>query len=78
MQMEINNGIKVVNYIVKMDSDVGYSQGMNFVAAFLLTKMPEEQAFWMFQTLMTHPRFNLRNFYNDDIVGLLVSKYQVG
>lgn len=29
------------------DRDVGYCQGMNFIAAMFITIMPEEQAFWM-------------------------------
>lgn len=29
------------------DNDVGYCQGMNFIAAMFLTLMPEEEAFWM-------------------------------
>jgi len=29
------------------DRDVGYCQGMNFIAAMFITIMPEEEAFWM-------------------------------
>ena len=29
------------------DREVGYCQGMNFIAAMFITMMPEEEAFWM-------------------------------
>lgn len=34
--------------------DVGYCQGMNFIAAFLLIFLPEIEAFWIFSQLMDH------------------------
>jgi len=43
------------------DRDVGYCQGMAFVAALLLTYMPEEAAFWTFVALMR--RRGLRAHY---------------
>jgi hypothetical protein len=45
------------------DPQVGYCQGMNFVAAFLLTKMTEENAYWTLYTVMTRPQYRLRLFY---------------
>jgi hypothetical protein len=34
------------------DRDVGYCQGMNFIAGMLLTLMSEEEAFWLFTSIM--------------------------
>lgn len=58
------------------DPEVGYCQGMNFVAAFLLTKMSEEHAYWALYTVMTRPQYRLRLFYLPDLSGLLVAKHQ--
>jgi len=58
------------------DPQVGYCQGMNFVAAFLLTKMSEEDAYWTLYTVMNLPRLNLRKFFLPDLSQLHVCKYQ--
>jgi len=59
-----------------IDSEVGYCQGMNFVAAQFLTVMPETDAFWCFYTLMQHPKLGFRSFFCPGLQGLLVCKFQ--
>ena len=52
------------------NSDVGYCQTMYPIAVMLLTKLPEEEAFWMFETLVkyTVPP----EYFTEDMKGLLV------
>jgi len=58
------------------DADVGYTQGLNFVAAFLLTKLPLVDAYWLMYTLMLSPRFHLRALYLHGLPGLKLCQFQ--
>lgn len=46
------------------NTEVGYTQGMNQVVAFLLFYLPEEEAFWAFCQLMTGPRWMMHGFFS--------------
>jgi hypothetical protein len=48
----------------------------NYVAGFLLTKMPEEEAYWTMHSMMFSFRYDLRRFYLQDLRGLLIFKFQ--
>ena len=53
------------------DMDIGYSQGMAFLAACLLmTSQDEQSVFWAFVSLMYRPQLSLRSLYFDDCVSL--------
>ena len=46
------------------DVQVGYCQGMNFLAAFVLTKLnAEEEAYWTWYTVMQSTKYNFRTFF---------------
>jgi len=45
------------------DGDVGYAQGMAFLAGFLYLHMKEEEAFWCLVRLMYTPAYNLRTLF---------------
>ncbi|KAF8820092.1 TBC domain-containing protein [Cardiosporidium cionae] len=51
------------------DPDVGYVQGMNFVAGFLLWHSNEQQAFWMLVTIMQS--LDVRTMYLRHFPGLI-------
>ena len=51
----------VVHAYAVHDSEVGYSQGMNFLAAVLLLHMKQEQAFWVLVQLMR--RYRMRGLF---------------
>eukprot|EP01065_Artemidia_motanka_P038379 TRINITY_DN47226_c0_g1_i1.p1 TRINITY_DN47226_c0_g1~~TRINITY_DN47226_c0_g1_i1.p1 ORF type:complete len:336 (+),score=73.56 TRINITY_DN47226_c0_g1_i1:53-1060(+) len=54
---------RVLSAFAVYDPRVGYCQGMGFVAATLLTQMPEEDAFWAFLVLMKSERYDLAGLY---------------
>lgn len=58
-----------------LDPEVGYCQGLSFVAGVLLLHMTEEQAFYMLRHLMF--RRQLRQQYLPDMVALQVQLYQL-
>jgi len=58
------------------DTELGYCQGMNFVAAFLLQHLPEQDAYWLYYKVMQDSAWNLRRFYVNGLHGLLVCKFQ--
>ena len=66
----------VLNAYSLSDPEVGYTQGMNQTAAFLLTKMPQEEAYWTLHALMFSFKYDLRRFYLPDLRGLLIFKHQ--
>jgi CRISPR/Cas system CSM-associated protein Csm5 (group 7 of RAMP superfamily) len=48
------------------DDEIGYSQGMGFIAATIMLHIEdEEMAFWMFVRLMFGPDFNWRLLFHD-------------
>ena len=51
------------------DSDVGYCQGMNFIAAMLLTFLPEEESFWMLVVVMNEDPYKLRDLFSRELTG---------
>ena len=66
----------VLNAYAISDPEVGYTQGMNFTAGFLLTKMPQEEAYWCLHALMFSFKYDLRRFYLQSLQGLLIFKHQ--
>jgi len=52
----------VVHAYAVHDTEVGYSQGINFLAAVLLLHMKQEQAFWVLVQLMR--RYRLRGLFH--------------
>jgi Rab-GTPase-TBC domain len=57
------------------DFEVGYCQAMNFIAAYMLTKLPEAEAYWSFYTLMSN-RPHLRQLYLVGLPKLQLLQYQ--
>ncbi|KAK6641121.1 hypothetical protein RUM44_012823 [Polyplax serrata] len=57
------------------DAEVGYCQGLSFLAATLLLHMPEEQAFCVLVRLMYH--YRLRYLYKDGFDSLHMRLYQL-
>lgn len=49
----------------------GYVQGMNFIAAFMLMHMPEENAFWMMTQVFDNPLYNFTHLYENKFAGLM-------
>jgi len=46
------------------DREVGYCQGMGFIAGIFLMYMSEEESFWMLESLMRSPKFFLNGLYS--------------
>jgi len=57
------------------DESVGYCQGLSFVAALLLMKIPEEQAFYVLARLMRG--HDLRSIYTEDMRGVQLRMFQM-
>ncbi|CAH1128718.1 unnamed protein product [Ceutorhynchus assimilis] len=57
------------------DTEVGYCQGLSFLAATLLLHMPEEQAFCVLVKLMYE--YRLRDFYKQGFENLYLRLYQL-
>lgn len=58
------------------DPEVGYCQGMGFVAALLIFYMPEEQAFWMLTRLLS-PRYNMAGLFRPGLPLVLMHTWQL-
>lgn len=57
------------------DTEVGYCQGLSFIAASLLLHMPEEEAFCVLVSLMYD--YGLRDLYKDGFEILYLNLYQL-
>ena len=57
------------------DLEVGYCQGMGFVAGILLLYLPDEWAFQMLCQLMSEQHINLRRFYLPGRTSRWVGRY---
>ena len=49
------------------DPEVGYCQGMNFIAGMFITFMPEEQAFWMLVAIMNDAPCRMRHLFGESM-----------
>ena len=47
------------------DREIGYCQGMNFVAGMFLTLMPEEEAFWLLVSVMNEEPCRMRGLFGE-------------
>jgi hypothetical protein len=61
---------RVLSAYAACDSEVGYCQGMGFIAAVLLSFVPERQAFYMFWTMMQRPPLMMRRLFERDLKAL--------
>lgn len=66
---------KVSKAYAVYDSEVGYCQGLSFIAASLLLHMPEEEAFCALVALMYD--YGLRDLYKDGFEDLYLRLYQL-
>ncbi|XP_053295310.1 TBC1 domain family member 4 isoform X2 [Pleuronectes platessa] len=71
-QLSLYNLLKAYSLL---DTEVGYCQGISFVAGVLLLHMSEEQAFDMLKFLMYD--LSIRRQYRPDMVSLQVQMYQL-
>jgi hypothetical protein len=51
------------------DTDVGYCQGMNFIAAMFLTFLTEEESFWLLVVVMNEEPYKIREMFGEDMAG---------
>ncbi|KAL3763418.1 hypothetical protein ACHAWU_001991 [Discostella pseudostelligera] len=51
------------------DTEVGYCQGMNYIAAMFLTFLSEEKAFWLLVVVMNDEPYRLRDLFGEDMSG---------
>lgn len=61
------------------DPQVGYVQGMNLIAGFILlcSKEDELSCFWLFARMMQLPKYGLRRFFLPGMPRLLILGYQL-
>ena len=52
------------------DNEVGYCQGMNFIAAMFLTFLSEEEAFWLLVAVMREEPYYMRDLFAEDMAGV--------
>ncbi|XP_016895278.2 TBC1 domain family member 4 isoform X2 [Cynoglossus semilaevis] len=71
-QLSLYNLLKAYSLL---DTEVGYCQGISFVAGILLLHMSEEQAFDMLKFLMYD--LGIRRQYRPDMISLQVQMYQL-
>lgn len=58
---------RVLTAYSNYDPEVGYCQGMNFLAGFLLMHIGEEEAFWTLVGLLNDQKFGCRSLYKRDM-----------
>ena len=51
------------------DPEVGYCQGMNFIAATFIAFMPEEEAFWTLVAAMNESPYTMRGLFKEGMSG---------
>ena len=58
----------VLTWYAALDPEIGYCQGMGFVAAMLLTYMTEEDAFYTLVAVLNRPAAPFRKMYSPDML----------
>lgn len=59
---------RILRWYAALDPEVGYCQGMGFLAGLFLTYMIEEHAFYTFYSVLTRPNSALRHLYLPKLV----------
>jgi hypothetical protein len=67
---------RVLNAYATHDPEVGYVQGMNFIAAYLLFHANEEDTFWILESMMRASKYGLANVFTNGMSGLHIAMYQ--
>lgn len=67
----------ILNAYSNVDPDVGYTQGMNFIAGFFLIFLSEEDAFWCFYSILNLTSFPHRYFFKTGFPKLRVMYFIV-
>ncbi|KAL7449296.1 hypothetical protein ACHAWC_001368 [Mediolabrus comicus] len=62
---------RILNAYALYDEEIGYCQGMNFIAATCLTFMPEEESFWLLVAIMNDDPYCMRELFTTDMAGSL-------
>ena len=62
----LNSLRRILNAYAKVDTEIGYTQGMNLIAAMFLQYQDEETAFWSFYSLMNLSSLPHRLFFADN------------
>ncbi|XP_042197223.1 ecotropic viral integration site 5 protein homolog isoform X3 [Callorhinchus milii] len=57
---------RILSAYAKHNPQIGYCQGMSYIAAMLLINMPEEDAFWALVVLLEKPKY-LAGFYEHSL-----------
>ncbi|EJK62952.1 hypothetical protein THAOC_16419 [Thalassiosira oceanica] len=71
-----NDGLSALRSVY--DDEIGYCQGMNFLAAMFLTFMNEEESFWLLVAVMNEEPYDMRVMYSEDMGGVHESLYIIG
>jgi hypothetical protein len=66
---------RVLRAYSQYDSEVGYCQGMNFIAAMFLMFLREEEAFWLLVIVMNEEPYKLRDLFGKNMSGTLEVLY---
>jgi hypothetical protein len=59
----------ILEFYALFNGSIGYTQGMNFLAAVPLTVMPATEAFETFFGIMHNPNIGMSSFYEDGLPG---------
>jgi hypothetical protein len=57
------------------DNEVGYCQGMNFIAAMFLTFLSEEESLWLLAAVMKEEPYAMRDLFVTDMAGVHETLY---
>jgi hypothetical protein len=60
---------RVLRAYSQIDPDVGYCQGMNFIAAMFLMFLSEEESFWLLVVVMNEEPYSLRELFGENMSG---------
>ncbi|CAK4079814.1 unnamed protein product [Aphanomyces euteiches] len=71
--------VRVLRAFTATHTEMGYCQGMNFLAAFLLANVQwnEAQAFWLFVATAVSPQYELMDMYRPGVPMLNLRFYQL-
>jgi len=66
----------VLSGYASFDTEVGYCQGMSFVAATFLMYLPDDEALCLLKWVMNNPQWSMRDMYKPDMAAVGMRFYQ--
>jgi len=70
-----NDLYEILKCIHILEPEIGYVQGMGYMAAVLLTYMDKDDALGIMMKILNGNQYNMKSFFGQEMIGLKIGYY---